>query len=166
LIRTVDSVRFSFLIVLPIAFGCSKPQPPTITPILATLTRIDANGVELRVELAVANPNSVDLSATEISSRIALNKTLDLGTVRLPKAVTLPAGQTTKIDAPVSVKWVSVGALAQLAANGAAVPYSVDGTLDLGGALLRVGVPFHIEGSISRDQLVSAAIHSFQALPQ
>jgi LEA14-like dessication related protein len=164
-------MRFSFFIALPLlvdvigVFGCSKPQPPTITPVAASVTHIDAQGVEFRVELAVANPNSVDLSAREISSRIALNKTLDLGTVRLPKAVTLPAGQTTKIDAPVSVHWANVGALAQLAARGAAVPYSVDGTLDLGGALLQVGVPFHIEGSISRDQMVGATLRSLQGLP-
>jgi LEA14-like dessication related protein len=153
-------VRSVLVTALALTLGCSKPQPPTVTPIQASLTRIDAQGVELRVELAVANPNSVDLSATDINSHIALNKTQDLGTVQLPTSVTLPAGQTTKVVAPVSVNWTNLGTLALLASSGNPVPYSVDGTLDLGGALVHVGVPFHMEGSISRDQLVDAVLHS------
>jgi LEA14-like dessication related protein len=161
----VKGLRFPLVIALALAVGCSKPQPPTIVPVEAVVTRIDTQGVEFRVGLAVSNPNSADLSATGISSRIALNKTQDLGTVRLPQVVTLPAGKTTKIDAPVSVPWSNMGVIAQLAASGGAVPYSVDGTLDLGGALLHVSVPFHIEGNISRDQIVGAAVHSLQAVP-
>jgi LEA14-like dessication related protein len=159
-------MRFSLAIALALISGCSKPAPPTVTPLAATVTRIDAQGVEFHVELAVANPNSVALAATDISSRIALNKTQELGTVRLPKAVTLPAGQTTRIEAPVSVSWTNLGSIAQLAAGGNAVPYSVDGTLDLGGALMHVGVPFHIEGSISRDEMIGAALRSFPVLPR
>jgi LEA14-like dessication related protein len=159
-------VRSLLIPALALTFGCSKPQPPTVTPIQASLTRIDAKGVELRVELAVANPNSVDLSATDINSHIALNKTQDLGTVQLPTSVTLPAGQTAKVVAPVSINWANVGTLALLASSGNPVPYSVDGTLDLGGALLHVGVPFHMEGSISRDHLVDAVLHSVPALPR
>jgi len=159
-------VRFALILALSLAVACSKPQPPTIVPLQVRVTRLDPQGIEFHVELAVSNPNSADLSATGINSHIQLSTTQDLGTVRLPKQLTLPAGQTTKIEAPISIAWTHLGALAQFAASGSAVPYSVDGTLDLGGALLHVGVPFHLEGSISRDEIVGVALRSLQAVPR
>jgi LEA14-like dessication related protein len=162
MVRARCSSAFAFALAL----GCSKPQPPTITPVEATLSRIDAQGIEIHVVLEVANPNSVDLAANEISSHIALNKTQELGSVNLPKAVTLPANQTIAIIAPLSVGWNNLGSLALLAAGGGAIPYAVDGTLNLGGALLHAAVPFHIEGSISRDQIVGAALQSIQPAPR
>jgi hypothetical protein len=53
-----------------------------------------------------------------------------------------------------------MGVLADLAGSKGAVPYTVDGTLELGGSLLHVGVPFHLEGAITRDQLAGAVVNS------
>jgi hypothetical protein len=87
-----------------------------------------------------------------------------VGTLSLPKTSTLLAGKTTKIVVPVSVNWPNIAALGRLTAIGNVVPYSVDGTLEMGGTLLHVGVPFHFEGSVPHDQIVSAALNSIPGL--
>jgi hypothetical protein len=84
----------------------------------------------------------------------------DLGTATIPKALTLPAGKATKIDVPMAVKWSDMAALAQLATGATAIPFTVDGTVDLGGDSLAVSVPFHIAGNVSHEQLVGAALNS------
>jgi LEA14-like dessication related protein len=143
-----------------LALACSKPAPPTLTPEKATLTRIDLTGVALDLALSATNPNSSDLTATGLSSHVVVDKTHDVGTVTVPKSITLPAGQTTKLDVPVSLSWSEMGLLAELAASKSAVPYSVDGTLEMGGSLLHVGVPFHFDGTISQQQIAGAVMKS------
>jgi LEA14-like dessication related protein len=162
--RRLHLARVRDLIAAAIVFAisCSKPTPPTLTPERASLTGMDAQGIELSVELSAANPNSLDLVVNEVTTHIVLDKTRDLGTATLAKAITLPASKTTKLDVPVSLKWADVGLFAQLAATSNAIPYSVDGTLALGGSLV-VGVPFHLEGTIPHEQVVRAAVKS---LPQ
>ncbi|MGH7440726.1 MAG: LEA type 2 family protein [Polyangiaceae bacterium] len=147
------------------AIGCSKPAPPTLTPEQASLTSIDTQGIGLTLTMSVTNPNSADLSASGITSHVVVDKTHELGTVTLPKTMTLPAGQTTTLVVPVSLKWTDMGVLAQIAATTGGVPYSVDGTLDMGGKLLQVGVPFHLDGTISHEQIVGAAMKSLPKAP-
>jgi LEA14-like dessication related protein len=121
-------------LVLVLALGslgiaCTKPAPPTITPEKATVTRIDLTGVALDLSMSATNPNSVDLTATGVSTHVVVNKTHDVGTVTLPKTITLPAGKSTKLDVPVTLTWSDMGLLAELAASKGAVPYAVDGTM-------------------------------------
>jgi hypothetical protein len=78
-----------------VAVGCSKPDPATLVPDRATLTRIDLEGIELSVELTATNPNSVDLTVSNVTSRIVLGNE-DVGTLSLPGITILPAGKTTK----------------------------------------------------------------------
>ncbi len=144
--------------------GCSKPAPPTLTPERVTVNGVDPSGLALTVTISAANPNSADLSVSDVSSHVLLANH-DVGTVTVPESLTLPAGKTTKIDVPVKVSWSDVSMLAQLAASNAPVPYSVDGTLNLGGSLLHVGVPFHLDGSLTHQQMVSAVMRSMPMLP-
>ncbi len=154
----------ALLVAAALAAGCSKPAPPTLTPEKVVVTRVDLTGIALDVVVDATNPNSVDLSASGVSSHLVVDKTHDVGTVTEPKAITLPAGKTTKLDVPVSLRWSDVGLLAQLAASNGAVPYSVDGTLEMGGSLLHVGVPFHLDGTITHEQLVGAEMTSLPTL--
>ena len=155
----------SRLVVLTLVAACSKPAPPTIVPQKATLTRVDLQGVSLVLELSATNPNASDLTVSDVSSRVVVGK-VELGSLNLPKTMTLPAAKTTTLDVPLSVSWPDVAVLAQLAAGGGAVPFTVDGTLDMGGSLLHVGVPFHYEGSVPHDQIVGAALKSIPGLPR
>ena len=152
-------------LAIALTIGCSKPVPPTLTPDQISLTRIDAEGIALSVAMSATNPNSVDLSASGVTSHLILDKRYEVGTVTLPNTIALPAGQTTKLDVPVSLKWADLSMLGQLATTSGAVPYSVDGTLDMGGTLVHVGVPFHFEGAISHEQILGAAMKSLPKLP-
>jgi hypothetical protein len=152
--------RAVLLLVGALAAACSKPAPPTLAPEKAVVTRVDLSGIAFDVVVDATNPNSVDLSATGVSSHLVVNKTHDIGTITVPKTVALPAGKTTKLEVPVALKWSDVGLLAQLAATTGAVPYSIDGTLDMGGDLVHVGVPFHMDGTISHEQIVGAVMNS------
>jgi len=154
-------VRALLPIFAATAFTCSKPAPPTLVPERVTLTRIDATGIALDLALDVSNPNLVDLTTTDVTSHLVVDKTRDVGTVTLPNAMTLAASKTTRIDVPMTLSWPDMSLLAQLAMNNTAVPYSVDGSVALGGSLLQVHVPFHFDGSITRDQIVGAMMNSF-----
>ena len=153
-------MRIPLVLLAAVASGCSKPAPPTLVPDKVTLTRIDLTGIAIDVSLNVTNPNSVDLTTTDVTSHLVVDKTHDVGTVTLPNAMTLPASQTTRIDVPMTLSWPDMGLLAQLAMSNVAVPYSVDGNLALGGSLVQVRVPFHVDGSITRDQVVGAMMNS------
>jgi len=98
-----------------------------------------------------------------VSSHVVVDKTHDVGTVTLPKAITLPAGKTTRLDVPLALTWFDIGALTQLALSTVAVPYTVDGTLEMGGDLLHVGVPSHFDGTIAHAQIVTAVMNSVVA---
>jgi LEA14-like dessication related protein len=147
------------LLASALSAGCSKPSPPTLVPEKVAVTRVDLGGIALDVSVRATNPNDVDLTATSVSSHLVVDGH-DVGTVTAPHTVTLPAGNTTRLDLPVTMTWSDLGLLAQLAASRGAVPYTVDGTLEMGGSLLHVGVPFHVEGAITHEQLAGAVMNS------
>ncbi len=153
-------MRLAILASTAVLAACSKPLPPTLTPEKIAVTRIDAAGIALDLTMSATNPNAADLTAADVTAHLVVDKTHDVGTVTLPKVLTLPASKTTPIDIPVVLKWADMGLLAQLAASQGSVPYAVDGSLEMGGNLLHVGVPFHVEGAITRDQVAGAVMNS------
>jgi hypothetical protein len=153
-------VRVALITSAALLAACSKPLPPTITPDKIAVTRIDATGIALDLTMSATNPNSADLTAADVTAHVVLDKTHDVGTVTLPKLLTLPGSTTTPIDIPVALKWADMGLLAQLAASQGSIPYAVDGSLEMGGSLLHVGVPFHVEGAITREQMAGAVMNS------
>ena len=44
------------------------------------------------------------------------------------------------------------------------VPFVVDGTVTIGGSLLSVGVPYHLDGTVTHAQLVSTALRSIPGM--
>jgi LEA14-like dessication related protein len=150
---------------ITIAAGCSKPAPPTLTPERVTVNAVEPSGLALTVTLSASNPNSLDLTVSDVLSHVVVSGH-DVGTVTVPESITLPAGKTTKLEVPVKVAWSDMGVVAQLAASSAPVPYTVNGNLELGGSLLHVGVPFQLDGSISHAQIVGAVMHSLPTLPR
>jgi LEA14-like dessication related protein len=155
-----QDLRAIFLVLSALAIACSRPSPPTLAPEKITVDRVDLTGLSLDISMSATNPNAVDLTASAVSSHVVVDKTHDIGTVTLPKAITLPAGTTTHVDVPLALNWSDVGALTQLALSTGAVPYTVDGTLEMGGNLLHVGVPFHFDGTITHAQIVGAVMNS------
>jgi hypothetical protein len=157
-------VRGALLVALAAASGCSKPAPPTLVPVSATVTQLTPEGLGLSLALNATNPNGSDLAAQGVSAHVVLSRSIDLGTVESSQAIALPAGKTTLIAVPLAVKWTSLAPIAALAQASGDVPYAVDGTVRLGGPLLDVGVPFHLDGTVTHAQLVSATLRSIPGL--
>jgi LEA14-like dessication related protein len=153
-------MRAGLVLTAVLFAACSKPSPPTLAPEKVAVTRMDLTGLALDVTLSATNPNSADLEVSGVSSHIVVDKTHDIGTVTVPHAITLPAGKTTKLDLPVALAWTDVGLLAQLAMGSGGVPYSVEGTLEMGGKLVQVGVPFRIDGTFTHAQIAGAMLNS------
>jgi len=147
------------------AASCSKPEPPVLTPKEATVTRLDLAGADLRVTMEAFNPNRVALSAQRVVGRVVLDGKHDLGTVTIDRPTTLPAGARTLIDVPLAVKWSNAATFASLASARRAMPYTIDGTVTVGGERLNIDVPFSLRGVITQEQIVQATMSSLQNIP-
>jgi LEA14-like dessication related protein len=148
------------------AFACSRPAPPTLSPKRAAITSISPDGVAFDVILATTNPNDFDLTAGDVTAHFVLDGNVDVGTATFPQTITLPANTTKDIDVPISLHWVDILPLLEIAAsNRPAVPYAVDGSLSLGGDLIHIQVPFRFTGTVSREQIVRATVRSIPGLP-
>ena len=156
--------RRVLVVALAAALGCSKPAPPTLVPVSATVTEITPEGIGLSLALNATNPNGSDLGAQGVTAHVVLDRNVEMGTVTTSQPISLPAGKTTPLALPLAVKWGSLAALATLAQTTGDVPYAVDGTVTMGGTLLNVGVPFHLDGTVTHAQLVSATMRSIPGL--
>ena len=145
--------------------GCTKPQPPQLTPKEVKVTSVDITGFDMRVKMDAFNPNGFAISVNSIVAHVIVDGTQDLGTVTASQPITLPANTHTLLDVPMNVKWKGLGGLASLAQARRPVPYTVDGTANVGGQSLNVDVPFKLEGKITPEQLQQAALKSLQAIP-
>jgi LEA14-like dessication related protein len=146
------------------ACGCSRPEPPALTPEQAQVTSIGPSGVDLAVTLEAQNPNSIDIATRSVTAKITLDGKFDLGTVKVATPLTLPAHKRTKLIVPLAVKWNDLSGLVSLAMQSRAVPYAVDGSVTLGVEALSFNVPFHIGGAVTHAELVQATARSLPAL--
>jgi LEA14-like dessication related protein len=146
--------------------ACSKPTPPTLTPIRAVVTEVSPAGLGIELTLQAKNPNSIDLTAGGVKAHAVLDKHIEVGVASVDQRVTLAANQTTELNVALSIPWADVVSLLALNVDPRpSVPYFVEGTLTLGGDLLAVEVPFGLEGSVSHDQIVRATLNSLPFLP-
>jgi LEA14-like dessication related protein len=153
------------LTALALSFGCSKPDPPVLTPKSAKLSAISVAGVSFDLSVEAYNPNSVELSARSVTGKVVVDGKYDLGAATISTPISLPAGARTTLDVPLALNWHDVGALAQLAAQSRPVPYTVDGTVTVGGERLNVDLPFHMTGTITHEKLVEVTTRSLPTIP-
>jgi LEA14-like dessication related protein len=158
-------MRALVLIAALLAVSCSRPSPPTLTPERAEVTAVSTAGISLLVRMAIHNPNRIGLSMRSVTAEMTLDGRYKLGAVTVPEAIDLPANQSTRIDAPLSVAWTDLPGIVAIAAGGRSVPYTVDGTVSIGGDVIRAELPFHLTGEIKPEQLATAVINSLPALP-
>ena len=161
----ISKLRAVVLVAALLAVSCSRPSPPTLTPQRVEITAIGSAGISLIVQMAVYNPNRIDISTRSVTAEVTLDGKNKLGTVTVPHPIDLPARQWTRIDLPLSVAWPDLASLVALATAGRRVPYAVDGTVSIGGDVIRAELPFHLTGEITREQLVAATINSLPTMP-
>lgn len=159
------NLRPLFAAAALVLVACAKPDPPKITPLSAKITAITPLSIDVDLKIEAENPNASALSARSVTATITLDERYVVGTVTVPHPISLPAHQKTILDVPVSTRWKDLSGLATLAAAGKDIPYKVDGTVELGGDTLHLDVPFHMGGTITRQQLLQATLSSLPKIP-
>ena len=153
------------MLVVAVAGACTKPLAPQLTPKEAKVTSIDATGFDMRVKMDAFNPNAFDLSVRSVVAHVIVDGNQDLGTVTAAQPIDLPANAHTLVDVPMNVKWKGIGGLASIAASKRPVPYTLDGTANVGGERLNLDIPFKLQGVITAEQIQQAVVKSLQAIP-
>lgn len=145
--------------------ACSKPEPPKLVPKELTLTGLAPAGASLVVRVEATNPNRVTLSARSMTAKVKLDGRWDLGTVTIAKPVVLPPGAPTMVDVPMTLPWSDLKAVGALAAATGPVPYVLEGTVAIGGERFDVDVPFTMSGTLTREEVIGAALKSLPTIP-
>jgi LEA14-like dessication related protein len=150
--------RFAAAVVLLGALGgCLRPQSPTVTPEVARVVRVTSQGLELQVTLAVQNPNAFALDAHEVAGTLILEGGKKLGTGRSNPQRSIPAHGSTPVDSQVHIAWENLPALREFITRDR-VPYTFKGNVTLGGDTLHVTLPFEMQGTLTREQLLQAGL--------
>ena len=157
--------RHLFAAAALVLVACAKPEPPKLRPLSAKVTAISTQGIDVALKLEAENPNDSAITARSLTATITLDGRYVLGTVTVPHDIVLPAHQKTVLDVPVSSRWKDLAGLGTLAMAGKDVPYKVDGTVELGGSMVSVTVPFQVGGTVTREQLAQAALSSLPKIP-
>jgi LEA14-like dessication related protein len=160
--RAVHSLAALLLALL--ASACSRPDPPTLVPERVQLKAFSTKQIDLDVVLDVTNPNTIDLVARNLTAHVIVGGQFDVGTIQIPVSTVFAAQHTTKLDVPLSVQVNDLAGLATLALTSPQIPYTVDGTVGLGGDLLHVEVPYKLSGSVPREVVVRAVSAAFPGL--
>jgi hypothetical protein len=156
-IRTIATLMF--------VAACSKPLNPTLVPERVEFVSVGMTGVNVKVHIAATNPNRSDLEVRSLTGKVRFDGANDVGSTTIEHALTLPGKKTTSFEAPLALAWAKMPALMATVATERDVPYEVEGTVNLGGDLLNVTVPFKIAGVATHAQIVRAAASSFVNLP-
>ncbi len=157
--------RHLFAAVALVLVACAKPEPPRLTPLSAKVTAISTLGIDVALRLEAENPNDHAITARSLTATITLDGRHVLGTVTVPHNIKLPAHQKTILDVPVSSRWKDLAGLTTLAMAGKDVPYRIEGSMELGGDMVSVNVPFTVAGTVTREQLAQAALSSLPQIP-
>lgn len=152
-------------LAVSLAVACSKPEPPTLVPTSATVTTVSPAGLGMVVKVDATNPNRMALSARTVTAKVRMDGKYDLTVVTLERPMALPGQATTTLDVPLQLTWTDAGILASLAAANRTIPFTLDGTMNVGGDRLNVDVPFHVDGSLTSAQLVDAGLRSLPRIP-
>jgi hypothetical protein len=158
-------VSWGVLLAGCLVSACGRPKPPTISPERGELTSIGPAGIQLRLQLAVDNPNHIDLSARSVTGKVVLHGKYDLGTVTVSQPFQLPAGQRSHLTVPMTVALSDAPAILGLVATNRSLPYDVNGSLNVGAESFNVTLPFHLSGEFSHEQLLKAMVNSLPAFP-
>lgn len=145
--------------------GCSKPVPPTLETKETVTKAVTFAGLELEVTMVAKNPNGIPLKARKVKARVKIDSNIDLGEVTVDSKVEIPAKGSKEIVAPLSLKWTDAASVASLALAKEKVPYTVEGTAEIGNDTINFDVPFKSEGTLTREELMKIGKEAVPQLP-
>ncbi len=175
--RAFAAAAFTFAVAAAAASGCGgryreATEPPQIQARVAQFAGADANAVSLRLEMTVYNPNAHDLWADSLNATLTVAGQ-QVGGARVTFAQVLPAQRPLPIVANVAVARAGLVAMAQMQAaalgpqlaaggadaNGAMIPFSIAGTMELAGRRRhqRMVVPFTMNGQFPAQVIIALA---------
>jgi LEA14-like dessication related protein len=133
--------------------GQYRFERPSVTLAAIEITGLGLQGGALDLLLDVHNPNSYDLRATRIAVGIYLEGT-HFGDAALTQAPFFPAGETTRLEVPLTFSWNGMGSGARgLLARGT-VQYRLDGRFDFDTPIGPRGVDVSGGGQVTLRNLV------------
>jgi hypothetical protein len=109
------------------------------------------------VTLSVKNPNAFVLDAQEVEGTVVVEGGHKLGTGRAQPHHSIPAQGTALVESQVQVAWDDVPALQPFLSR-ERLPYTFKGHVTLGGEPLHVTLPFEMQGTLTREQLLQAGL--------
>ncbi len=98
-----------------------------------------------------------------MSGTVRIDNKYELGKVTVPVPTTLPAHARTPLSVPLSMNWQNLTTLTGImtgSAQAETIPYTVTGTVAVGGEKLSFDVPFQVQGTLTRQQIMQAAVGS------
>jgi LEA14-like dessication related protein len=128
-----------------------------VTPEVARVLRVTGKGVDFSVTLSVKNPNNFELDAREVEGTLIVEGGQKLGTGRASPHRSIPANGTGTVESQVQIAWDDVAALQKFLTR-ESVPYVFKGNVTLGGDTLHLTVPFEMDGTLTREQLLQAGL--------
>lgn len=164
--RTMNAARPLFLAAaVALASACSKPEPPTITPISGRVTQITSSGIHVEAKLEAHNPNSFEIGVKSATATIVLDGKHNIGTVTTPHAIKLPAKKKKIIDIPIALNWSNVASLAPLAMSNRDIPYEASGKVKVSAESIELELPFTVTGVVTHAQMQQAVGSAIPKLP-
>ena len=157
--------RRLFLAATVALAACSKPEPPTVTPISGRVTKIDSSGITVEAKLEAHNPNDFEIKVKSFTATIVLDDKHNIGTVTAPHAITLPANKKKQFEIPISLNWANAASLAPLAMSNRDVPYEASGKVKVSAQSIELELPFTVKGVVTHQQLVQAVGSAIPKVP-
>ena len=151
-----------FLLLVPLAWlstGCASVQPPTAVVRGADLGDITGDGLTLKLDVMVSNPNAKALSIGRSSYGMSIADVRILqGETDTP--VKLPANGWAPVTVPVVIRWDELFRVKEaLVKTGGNVPYKIDGRLGIGSGLPLIGkssIPIEYAGTLPLGDALTA----------
>ena len=148
------------LVTMLTASGCVRE--PSMELHGARLQLLDDRGLAIELTMRVHNSNSFDVQIRNVRADVTLAKRYRLPQVTVSPNQWLPAGETTLVRVPVSVPWELVLPMLQTTLLSPNITYRAVGVADVSATrALEIDVDDYAidrEGTVSRDELVAAAI--------
>lgn len=141
-------------------WSCAKPQAPTLTPEVARVAAVDMRGLDLDVQVRVHNPNSFPLAAHAVTGTVFVGSEQELGRGSATPNGSIPANGSSVVQTRVRVGWQNLTALTPFMAY-ESLPYTFRGEVALGNDTFNVSVPFTLQGTLSRAELLRAGMRGF-----
>lgn len=147
--------RALFLALALLSTSCSKPEPPKIEP--RSIQLVSLIPTKLKVEMDATNPNSYPIVVRSVKGRLSLGAAKNVADGTVDQSISIPAKATTRVTSEIQVNWSSVIVPPEVMNPQKAVPYTFQGTANVGAKSLNFDVPFEMKGEFTHAQLINSA---------